>query len=144
MCEVEPEEGLDVEALGKLYAAGLADLDQHFSTLQDLIVKRRRTPLTVVDEEGDEGEDEEEVGEEDGEGDEEEDDDDADEVLECEDEDEFDEVMRVLGLQPVTILPTGDLRLPNGCVATHRDVQHIYRQRGVRMDQNQLAIAKGG
>jgi len=149
MCEANPQEGLDVEALGKLYASGLADLDQHFTILQDLIVKRRRKPLTAVEEEkltaveeekdGDE-DDDEEAEEEDGE---EEDDEDGDEVVECEDEDEFEEVMRVLGLQPVTILPTGDLRLPNGSVATHRDVQHIYRQRGARMDENQLAIHKG-
>jgi hypothetical protein len=143
MCEANPEEGLDIEALGKLYATGLADLDKHFATLQDLIVKRRRKPLTVVEEGDGDEDDDEEAEEEDGEGDEEEDDEDGDEIVECEDEDEFEEVMRVLGLQPVTILATGDLRLPNGSVATHRDVQHIYRQRGVRMDQNQIAIHKG-
>lgn len=66
------------------------------------------------------------------------------EVVECEDEDEFEEVMRVLGLQPVSILPNGDLRLPNGSIATNRDVQHIYRQRGSRVDQNQLALSGRG
>merc|ERR1740129_585156 len=38
-------------------------------------------------------------------------------VVECEDEDEFEEVMRVLGLQPVSFTPNGDLQLPNGNVA---------------------------
>merc|ERR1711903_431166 len=72
-------------------------------------------------------------------GDEEEEDSDADEVVECENEDEFEEVMRVLGLQPVTITDTGDLRLPNGSIAAHRDVSYIYRQRGTRTDQVALA-----
>jgi len=94
--------------------------------------------------EKDEGEVAEDAGEDD-------DDEDADsdassepEVIECEDEDEFEEVMRVLGLQAVQLLPTGDLRLPNGNVATNRDVQHIYKQRGTRVDQSQLALVGGG
>jgi hypothetical protein len=144
MCEANPEEGLDVEALGKLYAAGLADLEQHFATLQDLIVQRKKKPLAIVEEEDDEGDvGDEEVEEEDDEGDEEEDEEDGDEIVECEDEDEFDEVMRIFGMQAVSINENGDLRLPNGCVATHRDVQHIYRQRGARMDQSQIAMYKG-
>lgn len=86
-----------------------------------------------------ENEDDEENEDEDLEEDEEEEDSDADEVVECEDEDEFEEIMRVLGLQPVTLTDTGDLRLPNGSVATHRDVSYIYRQRGTRTDQVALA-----
>lgn len=142
----KPEEGLDLEALGRLYTEGVADLDAHFSMLQNLLVRKRRRPkedrLEGV-EEGNEDADEDDVKE----GDESDDDVDAesdsseDEVLECEDEDEFEEIMRVLGLQPVAILPNGDLRLPNGSVATNRDVQHIYRQRGNRPDQ--LALAGG-
>jgi hypothetical protein len=144
MAEADPKEGLDVEALGKLYADGFADLNEHFAMLQDLLVKRRRKPLKVV-EEGDD-EDDEEAEEEELETDEEDDDedDDGDEIVECEDEDEFDEVMRILGLQKVTILDNGDLRLPNGSVATHRDVQHIYRQRGVRPDQSTLSALAAG
>jgi len=144
MADVDPEEGLDVEALGRLYADGFADLDEHFTMLQELLVKRRRKPLKVV-EEGDEDEDEadeESEEEEEPETDEEEaDEEDGDQIVECEDEDEFEEVMKILGLQPVTILDNGDLRLPNGNVATHRDVQYIYRQRGVRPDQ--LALSAG-
>mmetsp|Transcript_155337 Transcript_155337/g.289807 ORF Transcript_155337/g.289807 Transcript_155337/m.289807 type:complete len:525 (+) Transcript_155337:74-1648(+) len=140
----EPEEGLDLEALGRLYAEDVADLDVHFNMLQDLLIRKRRRPKEKLEgvEEGDENEDEDEAKEgaenedeaEDGESSE-------DEVLEVEDEDEFEEIMRVLGLQPVAILPNGDLRLPNGGVATHRDVQHIYRQRGNRPDQ--LALTAG-
>jgi len=140
MCDADPKDGLDVEALGKLYASGLADLDDHFAMLQDLLVKTRKKPLTVVEENDDEDEDDEEA-ESEGEGSEDEESEkgEEDEILECEDEDEFEEVMRVLGLQAVTILPSGDLRLPNGSTAAHRDVSYIYRQRGVRNDQVALA-----
>jgi len=62
-------------------------------------------------------------------------------VVECEDEDEFEEVMRVLGLQPATLTETGDLRLPNGTVAAHRDVAYIWRQRGQRFGE--LALPGG-
>merc|ERR1711879_47856 len=57
------------------------------------------------------------------------------EVVECEDEEEFEEVMRILGLQPAKLDDNGDLRLPNGVVAAHRDVAHIYRQRGQHFGQ---------
>lgn len=138
MCEADPKDGLDVEALSKLYAAGFADLNEHFGMLQDLLIKTKKKSLKVV-EEGDEDQaDEEEVDESDPERDKEEgdsEDDEEDEILECEDEDEFEEVMAILGLQAVTITPEGDLRLPNGSTAAHRDVSHIYKQRGVRMDQ---------
>jgi len=50
--------------------------------------------------------------------------------------------MRVLGLQPATIMENGDLRLPNGNMAVHRDVAHIWKQRGARMDQ--LGLSTGG
>merc|ERR1712203_577931 len=60
---------------------------------------------------------------------------DGTEVYECEDEDEFDEVMRVLGLEKATILDNGDLRLPSGGVAVHRDVAHIWKQRGQRFQE---------
>lgn len=141
----EPEDGLDLEALGRLYAEGVADLDGHFNMLQDLLIRKRRLPKEKL--EGVEEGNEDEEGDEAKEGAEKEEDEEEDnqssdgEVLECEDEDEFEEIMRVLGLQPVAILPNGDLRLPNGAVATHRDVQHIYRQRGNRPDQ--LALASG-
>jgi hypothetical protein len=150
MCEVNPKDGLDVEALGKLYASGLADLDEHFKMLQELLIKRKKKPLKAVLEEDEDDDDEAdgEGAESDGEDDDDEEgdesEDDEDEVVECEDEDEFEEVMRVLGLQRVTVTDTGDLRLPNGSVATHRDVSYIYRQRGVRPDQQQLQAAQTG
>lgn len=138
MCKVDPKDGLDVVALGKLYESGLADLDEHFTMLQDLLVKNRKKPLKAVEENDEEDEDEAEEIDEDGESEE----GDEDEVVECEDEDEFEEVMRVLGLQQMTILDNGDLKLPNGSVAVHRDVSYIYRQRGQRMDpSDKLAIA---
>lgn len=141
MADADPKDGLDVEALGKLYKSGFADLDEHFVMLQDLMVKTVGGRLKAVEEC-----DEEEAEEDDAEGDEEESDGeeadgDAPQILECEDEDEFEEVMRVLGLQSVTVTETGDLRLPNGSLAAHRDVAYIYRQRGVRKDADQLALA---
>jgi len=117
--------------------------------MQKLASRRRegRRKKGVVDEakQEDEDEDEEDDGE-DEEDDEEDDDEDDDEceseasdsqteILECEDEDEFREVMRVLGLQPATLLDNGDLRLPNGHVAVHREVAHIWKQRGTRTGQ---------
>merc|ERR1711879_520211 len=39
-------------------------------------------------------------------------------------------------------MDNGDLLLPNGGVATHREVQYIYRQRGQRMTDGQL-VARG-
>mmetsp|Transcript_113786 Transcript_113786/g.367620 ORF Transcript_113786/g.367620 Transcript_113786/m.367620 type:complete len:526 (+) Transcript_113786:80-1657(+) len=146
----DPNQGLDAEALGQLYAEGLADLDAHFGVLQDLLA-RKLTPhrsseaCSAIPEANEESGEE---GEESAEGEEEEADDDGEgsessetEVVECEDEDEFEEVMRILGLQPATILPNGDLRLPNGAAAVHRDVAHIWRQRGQRLEQ--LATASG-
>jgi len=153
MCGADPEEGVDAEALSKLYADGFADLDEHFTMLQDLLVRRQKAKKnldSIV-----EGEDEETAADDNEEETEEDEDEDEDsegsdedevsseeEVVECEDEDEFEEVMRVLGLQPVSILPNGDLRLPNGTTAAHRDVSYIYRQRGARMDQQAIAEVK--
>merc|ERR1711865_1249889 len=139
MCDADPKDGLDVEALSKLYESEFADLDVHFSKLQDLLIARKRKPLKGIAE-GDEDAEEDES--EDGEDGDSEDDD--KEYIECEDDDEFEEVMRILGLQPVKIMDTGDLRLPNGNVATHRDMNYIYKQRGVRSDDKQLALADGG
>jgi len=140
LCDADPKDGLDVQALSKLYESEFADLDDHFTKLQDLLIAKKRKPLKGIAE----GDEDVEDGEsEDG------DDDDDDlsedqEFIECEDDDEFEEVMRILGLQPVKIMDTGDLRLPNGNVATHRDVSYIYKQRGVRSDDKQLALAEGG
>jgi len=139
MCEADPKEGFDVEALGRLYESGLAVLDEHWKMLQELLVKRKAKPLKAIVEEDEDAEGSESEDGEDGS-----DDEDAPDVVECEDEDEFEEVMRILGLQAVTITETGDLRLPNGSVATHRDVSYIYAQRGVRPDAKQLALQGGG
>lgn len=158
LVNVDPKMGLDAEDLGQLYAEGFADLVAHFKVLQDLLARpkpkknkaeERQAEATegeaedktqaeeTQQDEGDEGEEEEEEeGSEDG-------DSDGTEYVECEDEDEFEEVMRVLGLQQVSLSETGDLRLPNGNVATNRDVQHIYKQRGKRLDQQQLALVVG-
>jgi len=144
MGNADPKEGLDLEGLRKLYADGFADLDAHFRILQDLLVKKHKKLKAVEEEdEGDEEDAEEEDGEDDGDDEEDgEDDGEEDEVVECDDEDEFEEVMRVLGLQKVNITATGDLQLPNGSIAAHRDVSYIYRQRGVRTDQVALQGSK--
>lgn len=140
-----PERGVDPVGLGRLYAAGLADLDAHFAVLQGLLAQMlTKKPEgsrkgAKSDDEGSEEEVDEDAGdEEDEEEDSDEDDSDA-EVVECDDEAEFEEVMRILGLQSVTILENGDLRLPSGNVAVHRDVAYIWRQRGPRMSPLQLA-----
>jgi len=152
----DPAEGLDAEGLGSLYDGGLADLDAHFVVLQDLLMRKlsgrkgaRRMKGAgamglsldkIVEDEETEDDEEEDSEEEDGE----EDDSDGSEViLECEDEDEFQEVMRVLGLQPATLLDNGDLRLPNGQIAVHREVSHIWKQRGTRTAQLALAGPDG-
>jgi len=62
-------------------------------------------------------------------------------VVECDDEDEFEEVMRILGLKAASVLPNGDLRLPSGVVAANRDVAYIFKQRGNH--SNQLMLAGG-
>eukprot|EP00418_Pyrodinium_bahamense_P014193 CAMPEP_0179105788 /NCGR_PEP_ID=MMETSP0796-20121207/49147_1 /TAXON_ID=73915 /ORGANISM="Pyrodinium bahamense, Strain pbaha01" /LENGTH=561 /DNA_ID=CAMNT_0020803783 /DNA_START=31 /DNA_END=1715 /DNA_ORIENTATION=+ len=149
----DPEEGLDMEALGSLYQEGLADLETHWAVLQDLLAQKLQPPHQRN--EGAEGKQAEDAESEEGEVDtmdeeaeEEEDGDERDggsssgtEIVECEDEDEFEEVMRVLGLQHVTLDAHGDLRLPSGAVAAHRDVAHIWRQRGQRLGQLAVAAA---
>mmetsp|Transcript_81147 Transcript_81147/g.178291 ORF Transcript_81147/g.178291 Transcript_81147/m.178291 type:complete len:560 (-) Transcript_81147:188-1867(-) len=132
----DPEEGLDPEALFQVYTEGLADLDVHFAMLQDALTKkllnRSKARMEALEEEDGEDDDDEEEDEEeeedDEEGDEEDSDSDSTEILECDDEDEFEEVMRILGLQKVQVLETGDIRLPSGKVAVHRNVAHIYKQ----------------
>lgn len=137
MAKADPKDGLNVEALGKLYAGGFADLDAHFRILQDLLVKKHAPkPLESV-QEGDEGDEDDEDDDEESESE----DGEEDQIVEVDDEDEFEEVMRVLGLQKVTITATGDLMLPNGNIAAHRDMSYIYKQRGVR---NQEVALTGG
>jgi len=107
--------------------------EQHQERLQQQEPQQEQQQEEVEEEE-EEDEEDEEQGEGEEQEEEEEDDDEAGssgtELLECEDEDEFEEVLRVLGLQPATLSENGDLRLPNGAVAAHRDVAHIWRQRG--------------
>jgi len=138
-----PDVGLDVEELGKLYKAGLADLEEHFSILQDLLSKKLEAKKNKGKSRGSTEEPEEE--EEDAEEEESDEEDDVDsectEVVECEDEDEFEEVMRILGLKAASVLPNGDLRLPSGAVATNRDISYIFKQRGNH--SNQLMLAGG-
>lgn len=140
----DPDYGLDAVALGQLYAEGFADVDAHFEVLQELLTQRFKRAKNRKDTEGSNATDaqDEDKGDDDNTNDAENDessegssDDSEDDIIECEDEDEFEEIMRVLGLQPVSIMPNGDLRLPNGSSACHRDVAYVYRQRGRRFDQ---------
>lgn len=145
----KPGRGLDEEALAQLYEEGFADLEIHYKMLREKIVEFLRArklaakPDTIEEEED---EDAEASNQEEVDSDEEEEcsEEDDTEVLECEDEDEFQEVMRILGLQQVSITDTGDLRLPNGAVATSRDVQHIFKQRGKRFDQLSIVPGQSG
>jgi|ERR1719468_171157 len=145
----DPKNGVDAEALRSLYNHGLANLDEHFAMLQDLLCRKLSSSRQEGGVEEDGLKEEEEKGKEGG--DEGEDDDGGcssssgeTEVLECEDEDEFEEVMRILGLQPATVTENGDLRLPNGLVAGSRDVAHIWKQRGQRLTQLATAARKSG
>eukprot|EP00930_Biecheleria_cincta_P061117 TRINITY_DN46688_c0_g1_i1.p1 TRINITY_DN46688_c0_g1~~TRINITY_DN46688_c0_g1_i1.p1 ORF type:complete len:525 (+),score=142.30 TRINITY_DN46688_c0_g1_i1:114-1688(+) len=139
----DPWKGLDVEALGKLYAEGFADLDEHFGVLQDILAKKLarkgKHDKKEIKEEEAEGEGEQE----DEDGDSEDDDSSGTEIVECDDEEEFEEVMRVLGMVSASVLDNGDLRLPNGMIAANRDVAHIWRQRGTRLT-GQMALAGAG
>ncbi|CAE7883296.1 unnamed protein product [Symbiodinium necroappetens] len=145
----DPRQGLSVEALGQLYAEGFADLERHFAILEELLAKKLSSRKAVLqakrikqeaskelEQEDDEAEDSEEEDD-----DSEDDDSSGTEIVECDDEAEFEEVMRILGLQQATVLDNGDLRLPNGMVAGNRDVAHIWRQRGTRNGQ---LVASGG
>eukprot|EP00438_Fugacium_kawagutii_P014296 Skav226013 [mRNA] locus=scaffold1010:239089:249529:+ [translate_table: standard] len=137
----DPKKGLDVEALARLYMEGFADLEEHFHVLEDLLAKKLsgKNARKALAPRKEEIEDEEDDEDEDGE------DDDSEssgtEIVECDDEAEFEEVMRILGLEPATVLDNGDLRLPNGMVAANRDVAHIWKQRGTRAGP--LALAGG-
>ncbi|CAK9045424.1 unnamed protein product [Durusdinium trenchii] len=141
----DPKEGLDMEALAQLYAEGFADLEEHFQVLEDILAKKlsNKNALTGLaprkevqeDDEDDEDEDDEEEDDAESSG---------TEIVECDDEAEFEEVMRVLGLQPATVLDNGDLRLPNGMVAANRDVAHIWKQRGSRVGPLALAGGRSG
>jgi len=51
------------------------------------------------------------------------------EVHECEDEDDFADLLEQYGLQRAELMPSGDLRLPNGNVACHRSVAYVYKQK---------------
>ncbi|CAE8658309.1 unnamed protein product [Polarella glacialis] len=153
---VNPKAGLDVQALGQLYAEGFSDLDQHFGALQDCLakkmakksvtgIKRESRPTTKDPKSaGEGGTAEKESSDKKDDDEDEEDDSDSDgtEILECEDEEEFEEVMWVLGLQMASITENGDLRLPSGNTACARDVAYVWRQRGTR--PTQLAVASGG
>lgn len=39
------------------------------------------------------------------------------------------EAFQELDIEPVEILPSGEIRLPNGKIIGHRDFKHVYRQR---------------
>ena len=39
------------------------------------------------------------------------------------------EAFKELDIEPVELLPSGELKLPSGKVIGHRDYKHIYRQR---------------
>eukprot|EP00439_Symbiodinium_sp_Y106_P062860 s3782_g9.t1 len=153
----DPRQGLSVEALGQLYVEGFADLERHFAILEELLAKKLSSRKAVLqakrikqeaskdssgsselEEEDDEAEDSEEEDD-----DSEDDDSSGTEIVECDDEAEFEEVMRILGLQQATVLDNGDLRLPNGMVAANRDVAHIWRQRGTRNGQLMYAFRAG-
>eukprot|EP00397_Hematodinium_sp_SG-2012_P012960 GEMP01013146.1.p1 GENE.GEMP01013146.1~~GEMP01013146.1.p1 ORF type:complete len:486 (+),score=103.96 GEMP01013146.1:30-1460(+) len=75
-----------------------------------------------------------------GDGEEEHDDEDDYEIKECHDEDEFKKLMEEYGLQPCSITLTGDLRLPDGSVAAHRQYHYIYRQRGRRLTDEERRL----
>lgn len=67
--------------------------------------------------------------EEDGDVDDEDDDEEL-EVIDCQDEEEFQPIIAKYVLQRAEILPSGNLRLPDGTEAAHRDLRYIYKQRG--------------
>ena len=63
------------------------------------------------------------------------------EVVECQDEDEFDKIMAELGLKPAEITGTGDLCLPNGKTVVHREMAYIYRQKGAQARAKRAELA---
>eukprot|EP00933_Yihiella_yeosuensis_P050830 TRINITY_DN48632_c0_g1_i1.p1 TRINITY_DN48632_c0_g1~~TRINITY_DN48632_c0_g1_i1.p1 ORF type:complete len:557 (+),score=147.30 TRINITY_DN48632_c0_g1_i1:78-1673(+) len=141
-----PKKGLDEESLALLYAEGFADLQQHWTVLQDKLTEKFSARKVKKSKKKDESKDED-ANEEDEDDEDDEDDSDAEssstEIVECDDEAEFEEVMRVLGMEPASITDDGDLRLPNGMIAGSRDLAYVWKQRGTRMGQNQLALGGG-
>jgi len=139
--DTDPKLGLDVGDLLKLYQAGFADLEEHWAMLLDLLSQKkvqRRPQLRAVKE----GKEDEEDEDEDDDEDDSDDDESEPDVVECEDEDEFEEVMRTLGLRAVEFTDTGDLILPDGRTAVHRDMAYIYKQRGTRSEE--IVVPGGG
>lgn len=153
----KPRRGLGMDELKVLYESGLADLAAHWDVLQDLL--SRKTPTTkrgkqggARAEEGAEAEDtaqvddteqDEESGEDTFGGESEDGDSDGTDIIECEDEDEYEEVMRVLGLQPASVTDNYELRLASGAIISNRYLSYIYKRRGRRvLDEEELALAK--
>lgn len=69
-------------------------------------------------------------------------------VKEAKDEEEFERLMKEFGLERAQILPNGDLKLPSGNIAAHRQFHYIYKQRGRRWTEEERrnkcqAIADG-
>lgn len=53
------------------------------------------------------------------------------------------EAFRELDIEPVELLPSGELRLPSGKIIGHRDYKHIYKQRPrLPDDREQVVINK--
>jgi hypothetical protein len=98
----------------------IEDFYDFSSSMMELVRKTgrvmKRRPKTIIEEEEtDEGseEDEEESDEDGDEDSEEESDEDSElEIVECEDEDEFADVLAEYGLRRMEVLPSGDLQLP--------------------------------
>lgn len=123
----DPETGLDVEALAKLYQALGTLASDHEKVVAAQKEKKKDGSSAKVEAEADEEEEDEDDYDEDEDGD-----DDDLEIIECEDEEEFAQVIAQYGLQRAEILPSGNLRLPDGTEAAHRGLRYIYRQRGMR------------
>lgn len=101
----ETGEGLDSAALLRLYAAGWADIHAHFSALSS---EGECIPCEAES---------------------------SAHVYECEDEEEFEEMMRTLGLVLVDVDESGDLRLPGGATAASRNGDGPgLRRRGRRLE----------
>lgn len=133
--DVDPKEGLDCDALAELYKDGFADLDAHFAAVQAIVLKPKTkkdatqssssTNDEIVGAEVDADEGDEDDWEDELESDE-------NEIVECEDENEFEEVMKLYGLKQYEILPNGNLQLPSGAVASHRSLAYVFKQKGLR------------
>lgn len=152
----DPDVGLDINEFRELYKQGLADLNEHFDIIREklkTVRKRKKVDTEIVGldkiDEGDTEECDDDVVSElsddagnDADDHSGEEDDSEVEVLECEDDDEFEEAMRILGLEVADITDSGDLRLPNGNVAVHRCVAYLYKQRGRRFDSRDHPVAR--